>query len=82
VFAADVLSSMCRVQETHWRAVGHHDIYGWEIRNRVLGNRFGVWRALMRRIISVFISEIREGPVAELRLIRRRVDLAQSVRVQ
>ena len=55
--------------------MGHHDIDVGVVWDGVLGDGFGVRRALVGRVVAVFVAEIGEGVVAEFWLVRRRVDL-------
>lgn len=55
--------------------MGHHDIDVGEVWDRVFGDRFGIRRAVVRRVVAVFIAKVREGIVAEFWLVRGCVDL-------
>ena len=59
--------------------MGHHDIDVGEARNGVVGDRFGIWGALVGRIVTIFISIVRKCPTAKLRLIGRCIDLGNDV---
>lgn len=52
----------------------HHHIYSREIRDGVLGDRFGAWSALVVGIVAVLVALVREGPVARFGLVGGCVD--------
>lgn len=59
--------------------MGHHDIDVRVVRDRVLGDGFGIWSALVGGIVTVFISIVRKCPAAKLGLIGRCIDLGNDV---
>lgn len=55
--------------------MGHHDIDVGEVWDGVLGDGLGIRRALVGRIVAIFVAEVGEGVVAEFWLVGGRVDL-------
>ena len=78
MLAADILAAPRCIQNTKGRTVGHHHVDGREVRDGVLGNGYGVGRTLVRRVVAVRVVVVGEGPVAELWLVLRCVDLVLS----
>jgi hypothetical protein len=75
VLTANGLSPVRCVQNTHWRAVGHHHIDSRKVGNWIFGDGHGVRGTLVRRVIAVLVTPIRECPVAKLWLVWGCVDL-------
>jgi hypothetical protein len=82
MLTANALASVCCIQYAHWRAVCHHNVDSGKVWYRVLSNWHSVWRALVRGIISVLIAPVGKRPVAEFRLVWRRVYLQRSVDIR
>ena len=69
MLTTDILTLVYHVHDVQGRAVSHHNVDSWEVRNRIVGNGYSIRRALVRRVVSVFVPEVWKGPVAELWLL-------------